>query len=94
MSPASPVSTAHSFSALLAANNDVAAMAEIIGVDSLSFLSMDGLYRAMGEASRNQDAPQYCDACFSGEYPIALTDHDGGNTIVQLSLLAELGEAR
>ncbi|MEE8515745.1 MAG: amidophosphoribosyltransferase, partial [Alphaproteobacteria bacterium] len=77
---------------LLAANNSVEDMARLIGVDSLAYISMDGLYRAMGETSRNQDAPQYCDACFSGDYPIALTDHDGGDTSVQLSLLVDLGK--
>ena len=74
---------------LLAANNDTAEMAKLIGVDSLSFVSIDGLYRAMGEAKRNSDAPQYCDACFSGEYPIALTDHDDNGLPAQLSLLNE-----
>ena len=59
---------------LLAAKYDVQAMADLIGVDSLSFLSNDGLYRAVGETSRNNDAPQYCDACFTGEYPIQLVD--------------------
>ena len=63
-------------SELMAANYTVEEMARIIGVDSLSFLSMDGLYRAVGEASRNNELPQYCDACFSGEYPIALTDQE------------------
>ncbi|MBT3628139.1 MAG: amidophosphoribosyltransferase [Rhodospirillaceae bacterium] len=74
---------------LLAANNDTAEMAKLIGVDSLSFVSIDGLYRAMGEARRNSEAPQYCDACFSGEYPIALTDHDDNGLPAQLSLLNE-----
>ena len=63
-------------SELMAANHSIEEMARIIGVDSLSFLSMDGLYRAVGEAARNNELPQYCDACFSGDYPIALTDHD------------------
>ena len=63
-------------SQLMAAQHSVQKMAEIIGVDSLSFLTIDGLYRAVGEAKRNNDMPQYCDACFSGEYPIALTDYD------------------
>jgi amidophosphoribosyltransferase len=63
---------------LLAANHSVEAMAKLIGVDSLAFLSMDGLYRAVGEAKRDGSAPQYCDACFSGEYPIALTDVSNG----------------
>ena len=63
---------------LLAANHSIEEMATLIGADSLAFLSMDGLYRAVGEAKRQNDAPQYCDACFSGEYPIPLTDHEQG----------------
>lgn len=59
---------------LLAAKHDVQAMAELIGVDSLAFISTDGLYRAVGEKQRNSDRPQYCDACFTGDYPISLTD--------------------
>lgn len=74
---------------LLAASNDTPAIAQLIGVDSLAFISIDGLYRAMGEAGRNADNPQYCDACFSGDYPIRLTDHDGGDLPAQLSLLAD-----
>ena len=74
---------------LMAANMDVAEMAEHIGVDSLAFVSIDGLYRAVGETGRDADAPRYCDACFSGDYPIALVDHDGGTDGKQLSLLTE-----
>ena len=73
---------------LMAANHDVKAMADIIGVDSLAFISIDGLYRAVGEARRNGELPQYCDACFTGEYPIRLADRDGGRSR-QLSLLTE-----
>jgi amidophosphoribosyltransferase len=51
---------------------------------------MDGLYRAMGEHKRNSNAPQFCDACFSGDYPIELTDISGGKKHGQLSLLAEV----
>ena len=65
-------------SELMAARYNVEEMAKIIGVDSLAFLSMDGLYRAVGEARRNNELPQYCDACFSGDYPIALTDNANG----------------
>jgi amidophosphoribosyltransferase len=72
---------------LLAARMSVDDMARLIGVDSLAFLSMDGLYRAVGEDGRDPVQPQYCDACFSGDYPIRLVDHDGGQQ--QLSLLAE-----
>lgn len=60
---------------LIAANHSVAEIADIIGVDSLEFLSIDGLYRAVDEDGRNQQAPQYCDACFSGDYPISVTDN-------------------
>ncbi len=74
---------------LLAASRGVDTMAEHIGVDSLAFVSLDGLYRAMGEQSRNTESPQFCDACFTGDYPITLTDHDGGSDRIQLSLLAE-----
>lgn len=65
-------------SELMAANHTLEEMRKIIGADSLAFLSMDGLYRAAGEAKRNNDLPQYCDACFSGDYPIALTDAETG----------------
>jgi amidophosphoribosyltransferase len=75
---------------LLAANNDIAEMTRLIGVDSLAFLTLDGLYRAMGADGRNPDSPQYCDACFSGDYPIALIDRDDGRERGQLSFLTEL----
>ncbi|MCK6453664.1 MAG: amidophosphoribosyltransferase [Alphaproteobacteria bacterium] len=74
---------------LLAARHSVDEMAKLIGVDSLAFISMDGLYRAMGLPGRDPRRPQFCDACFSGEYPITLTDRDGGALEPQLSLLAE-----
>ena len=59
---------------LLAAHNDVAEMAALIGADSLAFVSLDGLYRALGKPGRIDGRPQYCDACFTGEYPINLPD--------------------
>jgi amidophosphoribosyltransferase len=49
-------------------------MAEFIQADSLAFVSIDGLYRAVGEAQRSSACPQYCDACFTGDYPTRLTD--------------------
>ncbi len=64
---------------LLAARHDVQSMAELIGVDSLAFLSIDGLYRAVGEKKRNPASPAFCDACFTGDYPIPLTDFGGMN---------------
>ncbi len=76
-------------SKLLAAQMDVKAMRDYINVDSLAFLSNDGLYRALGEAKRSDDAPQYCDACFTGDYPTRLTDQEDVEIPEQLSLLAE-----
>jgi amidophosphoribosyltransferase len=63
-------------------------MARLIGVDSLAFISIDGLYRAMGEPRRDETAPRFCDACFTGDYPIPLIDANDGKVSVQLSLLA------
>lgn len=71
-------------SKLLAANHSIEEMAQLIGVDSLAFLSIDGMYRAVGQAKRNNELPQFCDACFSGDYPIELTDNKmgfGGRTL-------------
>ncbi|MCT4332372.1 amidophosphoribosyltransferase [Paracoccus sp. YLB-12] len=60
---------------LLAAQMTTEEMREWIGVDSLAFVTLDGLYRAVGEADgRNSKCPQYCDACFSGDYPVAPFD--------------------
>ena len=55
---------------LMAAKLSVAEMCAEIGADSLAFISIDGLYRAMGEHARDQSLPQFCDACFTGEYPV------------------------
>ncbi len=63
-------------SKLLAAHHDVREMAALIGADSLAFISIDGLYRALGRPGRDAAAPHYCDACFTGEYPVSLPDMD------------------
>jgi amidophosphoribosyltransferase len=76
-------------SKLLAANHDVEGMRAFIQADSLSFISIDGLYKAVGEPGRNQARPLYCDACFTGHYPTRLTDQDDVEAVDQLSLLAE-----
>jgi len=75
---------------LIAHRMDVEEMRRFIGADSLAFLTMDGLYRASGEPGRNSKNPQFCDACFSGDYPISLTDQMGGRKDSQLSLLADV----
>jgi amidophosphoribosyltransferase len=75
---------------LLAATHSLDAMRAYIGCDSLAFLSIEGLYRAMGETARDPLRPQFTDHCFTGEYPTSLTDVSG-ETRTQLSLLAEAG---
>ncbi len=74
---------------LLAAKLDVGGMTDFIHADSLAFVSIDGLYKALGADSRRADAPSHCDACFSGDYPTPLTDQDEIETVDQFALLAE-----
>jgi amidophosphoribosyltransferase len=75
---------------LLAATHSLEAMRQFIGADSLAFLSIDGIYRAMGESGRDPLRPQFTDHCFTGDYPTALTDQTAHEAPPrQLSLLAE-----
>ena len=74
---------------LLAANHDLEGMREFMGAKTLAFLSVDGIYRAMGYDGRNNEAPQFTDHCFTGDYPTPLRDKDGPPQQKQLSLLAE-----
>ena len=64
-------------SKLMAATHTLEEMAQAIGVDSLAFVTFDGLYRALGHANRAEGARRYCDACFTGDYPIELVDKEG-----------------
>ena len=77
---------------LLAANHSLEEMRVLVEADSLGFLSLEGLYNALGETKRDDDAPQYTDHCFTGEYPTRLVDydHDHANKNPQLSLLVEV----
>lgn len=78
--------------ALLAAQNSLDEMCAHIGADSLAFLSVDGLYQAMGYPDgRDPKRPQFTDHCFTGDYPTGLTDQQGDEKLHQLSLLAEQG---
>ena len=74
---------------LLASRMDVGEMAKFIGADSLAFISIDGLYRALGKAGRDAAQPQFCDACFTGDYPIPLSDFHQGKVATALSEMAE-----
>ncbi|MFN4274505.1 MAG: amidophosphoribosyltransferase [Aliihoeflea sp.] len=76
---------------LLASRMTIDEMADFIRVDSLGFLSIDGLYRAVGEAARDNESPQFCDACFTRDYPTRLTDLEGSDNVRTLSLLAAGG---
>src|SRR5579862_1527010 len=75
---------------LLAARMSLEEMRRFVGADSLAFLSVDGIYRAMGYEKRDGANPQFTDHCFTGDYPTRLTDRIG-ESAKQLSLLAEAG---
>ncbi len=79
---------------LMAAQMTLEEMRKTLGVDSLGFLSVEGLYWAMGEAKRNAEVPQFTDHAFTGEYPTNLLDHSSDRAAkdFQLSLLAEAAE--
>jgi amidophosphoribosyltransferase len=74
---------------LLAATHSLEQMRSFIGVESLEFLSVEGIYKAMGLPGRDPARPQFTDHCFTGDYPTMLTDRDGPPAPRQLSLLAE-----
>ena len=74
---------------LLAHKLDIGGMQDFMHADSLAFVSIDGLYKALGEARRADIRPQYCDACFTGDYPTRLTDQDETAVEDQFEMLAE-----
>jgi amidophosphoribosyltransferase len=76
---------------LLAASHSLEEMRKFIGVDSLAFISVDGIYKAAGYEARDNINPQFTDHCFTGDYPTHLTDLSGESPKQQLSLLAEAG---
>ncbi len=80
---------------LLAANNSLEEISTFIGADSVAFLSIDGLYKAMGyKEGRDPQSPAFTDHCFTGDYPTPLRDqHIEDNDRRQLSLLSELGRS-
>ncbi len=67
------------------------AMCEYIGADSLEFLSIDGLYRAVGGEPRNNVQPQFTDHYFTGDYPTRLLDKESTSNVRKLSVLASNG---
>ena len=78
-------------SELLAANNSIEEMRKIIGVKTLAFLSIDGVYKALGHEKRNNENPQFTDHCFTGDYPVKPTDSKNqSEKNNQLSLLSNI----
>ena len=73
---------------LLAANNTVDEICELIGAKSLKFLDINGLYKAMGFEKRNDTYPQLTDHHFTGDYPVKIIDELGEDKVTQLSLLS------
>ena len=73
---------------LLAANKSVNEICEYISAKSLKFLSLEGLYKAMGFEGRNNSYPQLTDHYFTGEYPVKIVDEVGDDKVTQLSLLS------
>jgi len=73
---------------LLAANKSNDEICEYIGAKSLKFLSLEGLYKAIGFNKRNETYPQLTDHYFTGDYPVEPIDELGNNKVTQLSLLS------
>jgi len=81
-----------SYEELIAHNYNVEEICEQIGADSLAFLSVNGLYKALDKGPRDEKSPAFTDHCFTGDYPTRLIDHEEearNSMITQLSLLAE-----
>ena len=74
---------------LIASQSSIEDIRKKLDLDSLQFLSIKGLYNAMGHENRNNETPQYTDHCFTGDYPTELVDRDSGNLSSQLSLLSD-----
>ena len=77
---------------LIAANHSLEEMRAMLEVDTLGFLSVDGLYHAMGVGPRDPANPQFTDHYFTGDYPTRLLDREieaSGQDVAarQLSLL-------
>ena len=73
---------------LLAHNKTTQQMCDYIKAKSLKFLSLEGLYKALGEQKRNASCPQFSDHYFTGEYPIKPSDVLDEGRVTQLSLLS------
>ena len=76
---------------LLSANNTPDEICDFLKADSISFLSINGLYKAMGHShGRDPKNPVFTDHCFTGDYPTKLSDNESNEEFSQLSLLSNL----
>ena len=62
------------YNELIAHQSDLNEMTKLVGAKSLFFLSLAGTYKAMGCDERNTETPQFTDHCFTGEYPIDVSE--------------------
>ena len=85
------IDTPHADKLLANQHEDLESMCRYIGADSLAFLSIDGLYKAVGGKPRDPKAPAFTDHYFTGEYPTRLLDQEGESNVHTLSLLASNG---
>lgn len=81
-------------SALLANKMTVEQIKDYIGVDSLAYISIPGLYKAMGKNGRDEKNPGFCDACFTGDYPVAVTDDVNNCSGLRVTELSERAAKR
>lgn len=75
---------------LLAAKYNLEEMRNYIGADTLAFLSVDGIYKAMGYEGRDNENPQFTDHCFTGDYPTPLTDLSEDRDFIRPPRLVEV----
>ena len=74
---------------LLAHSMSVEEICKFIKADTLEYVSIDGLYRALGEKGRDNNAPLYEDACFTGDYPVELIDHNNKSENIKITDLKD-----
>jgi amidophosphoribosyltransferase len=71
------------YNELLASQHDLSEMTRIVGATSLFFLSLSGTYNAMGHSERNSECPQFTDHCFTGDYPVDVSEFSTMSASIQ-----------
>ena len=88
--PIAFASICHAGASVRSATHSFEEMKSYIGADTLAFISIEGIYRALVLEGRDPVNPQFTDHCFTGEYPTRLIDREGPPSQRQLSFLAEV----